>query len=287
MAAESRVGARPLAPRAAFLARPLEHVEVAAARRISARHLVPRAAVLARPLEHLEVAVARRIRARPLVPRAAFLARPLEHLEMAGARRIGARILVPRAAARARPLQQPQVTPVSRMAAQASKPLGPQPLARVRGLERDGVVCRAARPTEAEQVRHLLHFVVDDRADVGVEEDRGGPVPPARLGACSFVVAASARTHVAAARGRAPTHRRRVGARRQTSSGAWRGRRPLAEVGPGCTARPDSNATEQDSWRLTARRRGGVQWEVAYGGENGPFTIHPLVRHTHTHTRTL
>ena len=82
-----RVRARPPVPRAAVLARPLQHLEVAgslpAAR---ARPPVPRAVVLARPLQHLEVAVPRRVRARPLVPRADVLARPLQHLEIAAPR---------------------------------------------------------------------------------------------------------------------------------------------------------------------------------------------------------
>ena len=51
-----------------FLARPFEHLEVAAPRRVRARRLVPRAVVLARH-QHLEAAALRRERARRLVPR--------------------------------------------------------------------------------------------------------------------------------------------------------------------------------------------------------------------------
>ena len=64
----ARPRARPLVPRAVVLARPLQHLEVAALRRAHARP-VPRAVVLARPLQHLEVATLRRVRARPLAPR--------------------------------------------------------------------------------------------------------------------------------------------------------------------------------------------------------------------------
>ena len=42
-------------------------------RRARARILIPRAAVLARPLQHLEVAAPRRVRALPVVPRAVVL----------------------------------------------------------------------------------------------------------------------------------------------------------------------------------------------------------------------
>ena len=55
----------------------------------------PRAAVLARPLQHLEVATLRRGKARLLVPRAVVLVRPLQHLGGAALRRDKARILVP------------------------------------------------------------------------------------------------------------------------------------------------------------------------------------------------
>ena len=74
-----------LGPRAVVLARPLQHLEVAAPNRARARPLVPRACcfVLARPLQHLEVAALRRVRARRLVPRAVVRARPLQHLEVA------------------------------------------------------------------------------------------------------------------------------------------------------------------------------------------------------------
>ena len=80
-----------LVPRAVVLARPLQHLEVAALRRRLARLLVPRAVVLARPLQHLEVASPRASRARLLVPRAVVLARPLQRLEVA-ARRRGAHV---------------------------------------------------------------------------------------------------------------------------------------------------------------------------------------------------
>ena len=183
-----------------------------------ARPLVPRAALLVRPLEHVEVATACRKRARPPVPRAAALARPLEHLEAGAARRVGARPPVPRAAARARPLQQPQVATPSRGRAELVFLRLLQLLARLSRLERDGGRRRAARPTQAEQVRHLLHSGVDDRADVGVEEDRGRPVEPTRVGAGSSDVAASAQRHRVTTRGRAPTRRRRVGARMRTVS---------------------------------------------------------------------
>ena len=118
----SREFARLFVPRAAVLARPLQHLEVVALRRFPARLLVPRAVVrarhfstsrwpplaayapsssprtciLARPLQHLEVAAIRRERARPLVPRAAVLARPLQHVEVAALRRGPACPLVPR-----------------------------------------------------------------------------------------------------------------------------------------------------------------------------------------------
>ena len=94
-----------LVPRAVVLARPLEHLQVAAQRRQRARRLVPRAVVLARPLQRLEVAALRRVRARQRVPRAAVLARPHQHLEVAALRRPRARRPVPRAAVLARPLQ--------------------------------------------------------------------------------------------------------------------------------------------------------------------------------------
>ena len=93
--------ARPTRPRAAVLARPLQHLEVATLRRPRARPLVPRAVVLARPLQHLEVAAPRRVRTCVRVPRAVVLARPLEHLEVAAPRRVRASFrsgpVVPRA----------------------------------------------------------------------------------------------------------------------------------------------------------------------------------------------
>ena len=52
-------------PRAVVLARPLQHLEVAAASPHPSTSLVPRAAVLARPLQHLEVAAIRRLRRSP------------------------------------------------------------------------------------------------------------------------------------------------------------------------------------------------------------------------------
>jgi len=125
-----------LVPRAAVLARPLQHLEVAAlaayahvalstgsrsraptsaprggrprAPRARARLPVPRAAVLARPLQRLEVAALRRVRARQLVPRAAVLARPLQDLEVAALRRAQARPRVPRAVRSRAPTSAPR-----------------------------------------------------------------------------------------------------------------------------------------------------------------------------------
>ena len=80
---------RPLVPRAAVRARPLQYLEVPPtfAPSTSTRLLVPRAAVRARPLQYLETAVIGRGRiARPLVPRAAV--RTLASLEVAVVRAV-------------------------------------------------------------------------------------------------------------------------------------------------------------------------------------------------------
>ena len=95
-----------LVPRAAVLARPLQHLEMAAPRRWCARQLVPRAVVLARPLQGLGVAALRRVRARIHVPRAAVLARTTSATSRWPPRAASrARVRVPRALVRARPLQ--------------------------------------------------------------------------------------------------------------------------------------------------------------------------------------
>jgi hypothetical protein len=119
-----RARARPLVPRAAVLARPLQHLEVAAlaafahvhsshGQSFSRAHFStsrwppsPRRAHVPRPTgsrSRAPTSAPRGGRPPPrtrtsLVPRAAVLARPLQHLEVAALRRVRARLLVPRVA---------------------------------------------------------------------------------------------------------------------------------------------------------------------------------------------
>jgi len=59
-------------------------------RRRSARPLVPRAAVRARPLQHLEVPALCRVLARPFAPWEVISAQPLQYFELSFLRREGA-----------------------------------------------------------------------------------------------------------------------------------------------------------------------------------------------------
>ena len=125
--------ARPLVPRAAVLARPLQHLEVAAKRRdtrastsfhgqpfarahFSSSRWPPSDAASphvssshGQSFSRAHFSTSRwppsAAHTRVLVPRAVVLARPLQHLEVAAQRRLLARVLVPRAAVLARPLQ--------------------------------------------------------------------------------------------------------------------------------------------------------------------------------------
>ena len=107
MPALRRICTRPIVPRAAVRAQPLQHLKVAALCRASAKKLlVPHAAAVgAQPLHHLEMSALRRLRARIFVPQAVVSTRPLYHLEVPALRRPGARVCVPRAAVLAQRLQ--------------------------------------------------------------------------------------------------------------------------------------------------------------------------------------